>query len=78
MVADVDTVVLTHMHGDHLDGAVHIRRPVLVHDSELRFSRTRGARMMQRVLRQPIPALRTRAQSHRDALMRLWPRWGQR
>ena len=47
MVADVDTVVLTHMHGDHLDGAVHIRRPVLVHDSELRFSRTRGARMMQ-------------------------------
>jgi N-acyl homoserine lactone hydrolase len=55
-LADVDTVVLTHMHGDHLDGAVHIRGPVLVHDSELRFSRTRGARMMQRVLRQPIPA----------------------
>jgi len=55
-LADVDTVVLTHMHGDHMDGAVHLRGPVLVHDRELAFSRTPGARVMQRVLRQPVPA----------------------
>jgi N-acyl homoserine lactone hydrolase len=54
--ADVDTVVLTHMHGDHMDGAVHVRGPVLVHDRELAFSRTRGARAAQRVFRQPVPA----------------------
>src|SRR5947209_17395297 len=23
---DVDTVVLTHLHGDHMDGAVHVNR----------------------------------------------------
>jgi glyoxylase-like metal-dependent hydrolase (beta-lactamase superfamily II) len=51
----VDTVLLTHMHGDHMDGAVHVRGPVLVHDRELSFSRSRGARVMQRVLRQPVP-----------------------
>jgi N-acyl homoserine lactone hydrolase len=54
-VADVDTVVLTHMHGDHMDGAVHVRGPVLVHEAELSFSRTLGSRFMQRVLRQPVP-----------------------
>jgi N-acyl homoserine lactone hydrolase len=52
----VDTVVLTHMHADHMDGAVHVRRPVLVHDRELEYSRTRFARLMQRVLHQPVPA----------------------
>ncbi len=55
-LADIDTVVLTHMHGDHIDGAVHVGGPVLVHDRELSFSRTRGARFMQRVLRQPVPS----------------------
>lgn len=55
-LTDVDTVVLTHMHGDHMDGAVHVSGSVLVHDHELSFSRTRGARVMQRVLRQPVPA----------------------
>jgi N-acyl homoserine lactone hydrolase len=54
--AAVDTVLLTHMHGDHMDGAVHLRGPVLVHDRELAFTRTRGARAMQRLLRQPVPA----------------------
>jgi glyoxylase-like metal-dependent hydrolase (beta-lactamase superfamily II) len=54
-LADVDTVVLTHMHGDHMDGAVHVHGPVLVHDAELAFVRTRSARFMQRVLRQPVP-----------------------
>jgi N-acyl homoserine lactone hydrolase len=55
-LADVNTVVLTHMHGDHMDGAVHLRGPVLVHDRELAFSRTRFARLTQRLFRQPVPA----------------------
>lgn len=55
-IADVDEVVLTHMHGDHMDGAVHLDKPVLVHDLELEFSGTTGARVMSKLLRQPIPA----------------------
>jgi N-acyl homoserine lactone hydrolase len=54
--ADFDTVVLTHMHGDHMDGAVHLSGPVLVHDAELAFTRTPFARFMSKVLRQPVPA----------------------
>jgi N-acyl homoserine lactone hydrolase len=54
-VDDVDQVVLTHMHGDHIDGAVHLRRPVQVHDAELAFQRSFSSRFFQRVLRQPIP-----------------------
>jgi glyoxylase-like metal-dependent hydrolase (beta-lactamase superfamily II) len=53
---DIDTVVLTHMHGDHMDGAVHLDgRPVLVHDRELAFAHSLQSRFFQRVLRQPIP-----------------------
>jgi N-acyl homoserine lactone hydrolase len=52
----VDLTVLTHMHADHMDGAVHVRGPVLVHDRELAYSRTRAARLAQRLLRQPVPA----------------------
>jgi N-acyl homoserine lactone hydrolase len=55
-LADVDTVLLTHLHGDHMDGAVHVRGPVLVHEPELRFARSVPARVLQRVLRQPLPA----------------------
>lgn len=55
-LADVDTVVLTHMHADHMDGAVHVGGPVLVHDRELAYSRTLAARLAQRVVRQPVPA----------------------
>jgi N-acyl homoserine lactone hydrolase len=55
--SDIDIVVLTHMHGDHMDGAVHVNgAPVLVNAVELAHSRTAGARFFQRVLRQPIPA----------------------
>lgn len=53
--ADVDTVLITHMHGDHIDGAVHVSRPALVHEPDLGFTRTLGARVAQRVLHQPIP-----------------------
>jgi glyoxylase-like metal-dependent hydrolase (beta-lactamase superfamily II) len=55
-LGDVDQVVLTHMHGDHMDGTVHVRGPVLVHDEEIKFQHTAGARFFQKVLRQPIPS----------------------
>ena len=48
---DVETVVLTHMHGDHMDGAVHFNGPVLVGEDELAFARSRNARMQQRLRR---------------------------
>lgn len=54
-VSDVDTLVLTHMHGDHIDGAVHVNRPSEVHEPDLAYTRTFGARATQRLLRQPIP-----------------------
>jgi N-acyl homoserine lactone hydrolase len=53
---DVDTVVVTHMHGDHIDGAVHLKQPVLVHAPDLAFTKTAMARFFQRVLKQPVPA----------------------
>jgi N-acyl homoserine lactone hydrolase len=53
---DIDVAILTHMHGDHMDGAVHLRGPVLVHDREWEFQHERMSRFFQRVLRQPIPA----------------------
>ena len=55
-MADVGTVALTHLHGDHMDGAPTLGRPVLVHDRELAFSRTFPARAAQRVFRQPLPS----------------------
>ena len=56
---DIDTVVLTHLHGDHVDGVTHLGdRPVLVHDVELTFQRSAMARFFQKVLRQPLPAAR--------------------
>ena len=54
-VGDLDEVILTHMHGDHMDGAVHLRQPVLVHDAELAFAHSWPSRVFQRVLGQPIP-----------------------
>jgi glyoxylase-like metal-dependent hydrolase (beta-lactamase superfamily II) len=55
-IDDVDTAVLTHMHGDHVDGAVHLRGPVLVHERELAFAHGIQSRIAQRLLRQPLPA----------------------
>jgi N-acyl homoserine lactone hydrolase len=53
---DVDQVVLTHMHGDHMDGAVYLDRPVLVHDAEIAFQHKLSSRFFSRVLGQPIPS----------------------
>jgi glyoxylase-like metal-dependent hydrolase (beta-lactamase superfamily II) len=54
-IDDVEAVVVTHLHGDHMDGAVHLRCPVLVHSRELEYARTFGARFFQRIFRQPVP-----------------------
>jgi N-acyl homoserine lactone hydrolase len=52
---DVSEVVLTHHHGDHADGVVHIGAPVRVHDVELPFAASASSRVMRRLLRQPLP-----------------------
>jgi N-acyl homoserine lactone hydrolase len=52
---DVSEVVLTHAHGDHMDGLVHVRRRVLVNEAELRWVKAPVSRVMRRVLRQPLP-----------------------
>jgi N-acyl homoserine lactone hydrolase len=52
---DVSEVVLTHHHGDHVDGLVHVRAPVRINDAELRFSATAMPRVMRRLLHQPLP-----------------------
>jgi N-acyl homoserine lactone hydrolase len=54
-VDDVAEVVLTHHHGDHVDGTVHLRAPVRVHTEELDHMREPLSRVMRRVLRQPLP-----------------------
>ena len=53
---DVAEVVLTHAHGDHIDGLVHVHARVLMNEKELQFVASRPARLMRRVLRQPLPA----------------------
>ncbi len=53
---DVSEVILTHHHGDHVDGLVHVRAPVRISETELRFLGTALPRVMRRVLRQPLPA----------------------
>ena len=36
---DISEVVLTHAHGDHMDGLVHVHGRVLIHETELRVPR---------------------------------------
>lgn len=55
-LAEVDTVVLTHLHGDHMDGAVHVDGPVLVHRAELEHALRPSTRAIARAMRQPVPA----------------------
>jgi glyoxylase-like metal-dependent hydrolase (beta-lactamase superfamily II) len=55
-LTDVSEVVLTHHHGDHIDGVVHVSAPVRVNDVELQFAATAFSRVMRRVLRQPLPS----------------------
>src|ERR1700724_49619 len=55
-LGDVSEVVLTHHHGDHVDGLVHVRARARINDAELQFAATPLPRVMRRVLRQPLPA----------------------
>ena len=55
-LADVSEVVLTHHHGDHADGLVHVRAPTHMSAAELAFIATPFPRLMRRVLRQPLPS----------------------
>ena len=52
---DVSEVILTHAHGDHMDGVVHVRGRVLVNEAELRFIASPMGRVTRRLLRQPLP-----------------------
>jgi N-acyl homoserine lactone hydrolase len=52
---DVSEVVLTHHHGDHVDGLIHVRAPARINQAELLFLATTFPRVMRRVLRQPLP-----------------------
>ncbi len=52
---DVSEVVLTHHHGDHVDGLVHVRAPASINQAELKFVATAFPSVMRRVLRQPLP-----------------------
>jgi N-acyl homoserine lactone hydrolase len=52
---DVSEAVLTHAHGDHIDGLVHLRSHVVAHEQELRYLASAFPRVMRRVLRQPLP-----------------------
>ncbi|MGA3362152.1 MAG: MBL fold metallo-hydrolase [Solirubrobacteraceae bacterium] len=55
-LGDVSEVVITHAHGDHIDGTVHVRARVLINEVEARYVAAPFSRVMRRVLRQPLPA----------------------
>ncbi len=52
----IDEVILTHHHGDHVDGLPHVQAPVRIHERELSFLREAFPTLMRRILRQPLPA----------------------
>ena len=55
--ADVRTVVLTHLHGDHMDGVGHFTsREILVNEGEYRFIRSLPGRINGVIGRQVWPA----------------------
>lgn len=53
---DVDRVVLTHVHGDHADGVVHLPGvPVFASAREIAVVGSLGARATRALTRQPLP-----------------------
>ncbi len=53
--ADIDLAVLTHLHGDHMNGAIHLDVPLVVHDRELAYARSPIGRLFGRMFKQPLP-----------------------
>jgi N-acyl homoserine lactone hydrolase len=51
----ISEVILTHHHGDHVDGLVHVSAPSSISKEELRFTHAAFSRLMRRVLGQPLP-----------------------
>jgi glyoxylase-like metal-dependent hydrolase (beta-lactamase superfamily II) len=54
-VEDVSEAILTHAHGDHIDGIPHVHAPVLSNEVELSYVAAPFSTVMRRVLRQPLP-----------------------
>src|SRR4051794_22269675 len=53
---DVTTVVLTHIHGDHIGGLPHVpKAKVLASAAEVAFTNGLGAKLTRRALHQPLP-----------------------
>jgi N-acyl homoserine lactone hydrolase len=52
----ISEVILTHHHGDHVDGLAHVTAPASIGEAELAFVAQAFPRLMRRVLRQPLPA----------------------
>jgi N-acyl homoserine lactone hydrolase len=54
--ADVKTVVLTHIHGDHIDGLPHVpNAAVLASEREIAIANAPMGRLQRAVTRQPLP-----------------------
>ena len=54
--ADVTTVVLTHIHGDHVDGLPHVPdATVLANKREIAIASSPMGRLQRAVTRQPLP-----------------------
>ncbi|HEX4437003.1 MAG TPA: MBL fold metallo-hydrolase [Solirubrobacteraceae bacterium] len=52
---DVSETILTHAHGDHMDGLIHLGGRVKINEAELRYANGAFSRVMRRVMRQPLP-----------------------
>jgi glyoxylase-like metal-dependent hydrolase (beta-lactamase superfamily II) len=65
---DVSEVVLTHHHGDHVDGLIHVRAPVLINEVEQRFldSASRGSCVASCASRFPRGSPHRRSRSMAD------------
>jgi glyoxylase-like metal-dependent hydrolase (beta-lactamase superfamily II) len=54
--ADVTKVVLTHIHGDHIDGLPHVpNATVLANEREIAIANSPMGRLQRAVTRQPLP-----------------------
>jgi len=54
-IDDVSEVILTHHHGDHVDGLSRVRARARMGEAEFAFIDLPFSRFMRRALRQPLP-----------------------